>query len=452
MRSASALTCLTAYALLAGCVSYQTKPVDLSRTMAERGERRLPPAAAPWSTAALLAQAIAWAPSIRESAANYRSLAAAAKSARVPLPAQLQLAAEYSHDDNPNKPWLGSGSLNLPLDFGGRRNSRVDTADLAVLQARYDYGEAVWTTRSAIARARIDRLFADRIAPLATRVLALRQDRYDKLRNRVESGEEARPISIAAQTDLAIADRRVRDIAARATQADIALATAMGLDRAAVAELRLEAMQPAVPSPAASDLASLRQQAGAGRRDLLRAIVDYDLAENAVRLEVASQYPALSIQPGYTYERGLVKLPFGLNLALPPFDLNRAAIAAAEAKRAQAGRKLETIQAGILGDVDRTATALKAQDAARSVTETRDLPAAQRLARTATAGVRAGETDRVDEDAAIAASLEAEIALLEATRLEWLALVDLEDALRHPSDVRDGQVLEAAMARLGDTK
>ena len=68
----------------------------------------------------------------------------------------------------------------------------------------------------------------------------------------------------------------------------------------------------------------------------------------------------------------------------------------------------------------------------------------------ASAGLRAGETDRVDEDAAAATSVEVEITLLEATRLAWVALIDLEDALRRPSDPRDGTVLEAAMARLGD--
>jgi len=437
---------------LAGCATYQPAPVDLPALAAARADHVLPAKATPWSTADLLDVAIGWTPAIRESAANYKSLAAAARAARVPLPANLQLTVEYSRDDNPNKPWLGGGALDLPLDFGGRRDARVGAADLATLQARYDYGEAIWTARSAIARARIERLFAARIAPLADRALVLRQDRYDKLQARVRAGEEARPISIAAQLDLATAERRVRDIAARTSQADVALAAAIGSDRSVVAGLTLEPLGDDVPAPSAADLAAWRKEAGAGRRDLLRAIVDYDLAENAVRLEVANQYPALRIQPGYTYERGLVKLPFGVNLQLPPFDLNRAAIAAAEARRAQAGNKLETTQATILSDVDRTATALDGQIAAERVTATRDLPTARHLARVATESRRAGEGDSVDEDAATATAVETEIALLEASRLAWLALVDLEDALRRPSDMRDSAILEAAMTRLGGSK
>jgi CRISPR system Cascade subunit CasA len=436
---------------LTSCAAYHPAPFVPNAIMAARAQRALP-AAQNWSTATLLVQALEWAPAIRESEANYRSLAAAARAARVPLPAALQLTAEYSKDDNPDKPWLGSGALDLPLDFGGRRDARVDGADLAVVQARYDYGEAVWATRSAIRRALIDRLFVDKLAPLAARALALRQDRYDKLQTRVRAGEEARPISIAAQIELAAAERRIKDIDARLTQADVALANAIGVDTAAVTGIAIEPLDPAVPILPAADLARLRGEASAGRRDILRAIIDYDLAENAVRLEIAGQYPAIRIQPGYTYERGLVKLPFGVNLQLPPIDFNKAAIAAAEQKRAQAGAKLETLQSTVLGDVDKTAAALDAQIIAERLSATRDLPTARHLADRATANLRAGEGDRVDEDAAQAVAVESEIGLIEASRLAWLALVDLEDALRRPTDPRDAQVLDTAMKRLGDTK
>lgn len=435
---------------LSACARYRPMPITPSAIVAERAGRTLPVAPS-WSTAALLAQAIEWAPAIRESAANYRSLAAAARAARVSLPAALQLTAEYSRDDNPNKPWLGAGLLDLPLDFGGRRNARVTGADLLVVQARYDYGEAIWTTRSAIRRALIDRTFADRLMPLAARAYALRQDRYDKLQARVRQGEEARPISIQAQLDLATAERRMRDFASRRTLADVALANAIGTEAAAVRAITCEDLA-TLPVPTATQRASWRADAVSGRRDVLRAIVDYDTAENSLRLEIAGQYPALRIQAGYTYERGLVKLPFGVSLLLPPTDFNRAAIAAAEAKRAQAGARIETLQATILGEVDRAASALEAQIAGVDIAGARDLPTAQRLADRAMASLRAGEGDRVDADAAAATAIEAEISLIEARRLAWIALADLEDALRRPSDPRDGAVLAAAMARLGETQ
>nr|QQZ49430.1 hypothetical protein JKL49_20890 [Phenylobacterium glaciei] len=72
---------------------------------------------------------------------------------------------------------------------------------------------------------------------------------------------------------------------------------------------------------------------------MLRAVVDYDLAESALRTEVARQYPEVRIGPGYTYDHGVQKIPFNLTLVLPPLDLNRAAIAQAEARRTEAGAR-----------------------------------------------------------------------------------------------------------------
>ncbi|WP_409127191.1 hypothetical protein, partial [Streptomyces niveiscabiei] len=41
-----------------------------------------------------------------------------------------------------------------------------------------------------------------------------------------------------------------------------------------------------------------------------------------------------------------MKIPFNIGLVLPPLDLNRRAIAAAEARRSEAGKRLEADVAG----------------------------------------------------------------------------------------------------------
>lgn len=433
-----------------GCVRYQPAPLRPSDFVARQAIAALP-IGTPATTAALLPIAIDAAPALRESRDAYRSALAAAKAARVPLPAAFQLTAEYSRDDNPGKPWLGAGAIDLPLDFGGRRNVRVAAADLAAVQALYDYGEAVWTVRSTIRHALIERAFADRIAPLAVEALALRRRRLAAMQARVARGEEANGFALLGQTELATAERRVRDAAGRRAQADVALARAIGMDAPAVASLTAVDTGP-LPAFTAADLTGWRAEATAGRRDVLRAIVDYDTAENALRQEVIGQYPALRLQAGYTYERGLVKLPFGLALALPPVDLNRANIRTAEARRAQAGAKLEATEAAVLLEVDKALAALTTQRNAETVTRDRDVPAARHLVDAAAASRRSGEIDRIEEDGARVALIETQLALLDAERTSWLALADLEDALRRPFDPADRQAIEAAMARLRGTQ
>uniref|UniRef100_UPI0026F0A415 TolC family protein n=1 Tax=Phenylobacterium aquaticum TaxID=1763816 RepID=UPI0026F0A415 len=192
--------------------------------------------------------------------------------------------------------------------------------------------------------------------------------------------------------------------------------------------------------------------AAGARADVLRALADYDAAEAALRVEVARQYPEVRLGPGYSWDHGLAKLPFNLGLTLPPADLNRAAIAEAEARRAEAGRGLEAAQAQVLAAIDQAAAALAAARLQDEVARTRDLPAADRAARAAALSLKAGAVDRTDDLAARAALDEAALTVAEARMTLALAALDLEDALRRPADPAQAELMRAAVAQLETAK
>ena len=252
-------------------------------------------------------------------------------------------------------------------------------------------------------------------------------------------------MALTAHADLVTAQRRVTDARGRRGQADASLAKALGVSTAAVADLRL------APALELSDpnWRSMREQAPLTRKDVLRAVVDYDLAESALRTEVARQYPEVHVGPGYTYDHGIQKIPFNLTLVLPPLDLNRAAIAQAAAKRTEAGRSLEAVQAAVLAAADQAAVSLATARQAEQLARDRDLPIARRAAQGSAAMVRAGEGDRVDDLAAQAALLDAEQALLDARRVHRAAILDLEDALRTSFDPAEHVLLQDNFKRLG---
>jgi CRISPR system Cascade subunit CasA len=431
---------------LAGCTPYVAAPVHLEAYPVALEARRLDekPVGATWTGGDLLAAALARNASVAEAAAKYRTAVAAAKTSRVAPSMTLTLTAEYARREP--KQWLYGVGSDVPLDIGARRGERLNAADLAAMQALYDYGEAVWTVRTALTRARADRLSADAEAALARRLEAVRQARVDRLDRRVAAGEDDRSLALAARSDLAVAHRRLAEARARRVQADAALAQALGVPAAAVAELSLA---PVAPPPEGLDLIRARRDAALTRRDVLRAVVGYDLAESALRLEVAKQYPEIHVGPGYTYDHGIAKLPFNLGLVLPPMDLNRAAIAQAEAKRAEAGRSLEAVQAAALGAVDQGWAALGAARITEASTRERDLPVARRQAEHTARGARAGEADRVDDLGAQATLIETELAVLDARRAAATAGVDLEDALRVPFDPAETALLQNASRTLG---
>lgn len=430
---------------VAGCVHYAPAPLAPETFPTAFEGRRLDdkPEGAVWSGADLLGAALARNPQVAAARAKHATALAAARTAALRPGLTLTLAGEYA-DEHPH--WGYGAAAEVPVDAGARRRTRVTTADLQALQAWYDVGEAAWMVRTALEKARIDRQSADAALTLTERAVAVRRERLQRLERRVAAGEDDRALALAAQGDLGAAERRQADARGRSDQAQVTLARALGVAPAAVRTLSIA---PVAEAPALEAVPAWRREAVLSRSDVLRAIADYDIAENALRLEVARQYPEARIGPGYTYDHGVNKLPLSLSLVLPTYDLNRRAIDQAEAGRVAAGRAMEAVQANALSAVDAAAAAV---DAARANVErltAQDLPAAGRAADNAARAVRAGEADRVDDLAARAALLDAELNLVDARRTAWTAAADLEDALRRSFDPAEAAVLQSAMTRSG---
>ena len=216
-----------------------------------------------------------------------------------------------------------------------------------------------------------------------------------------------------------------------AGEADIA--AAIGLSVTQLHERTIEWPDFGAPTRLTDDeLDSLAGQAVSRRPVILRATIGYDLAEVTLRSSIAAQYPTLSVNAGYTWERGLVKLPAGLGITLPPLDLNRAAIKSAISLRDEAGAHLEMAVSQVLSDFDSARTAYvsawQGLDAIRATT----LSSATALAQRADSELDAGLIDRVDWS-------NAQIALARARLDEVMAITalrsaesQLEDALHMP--------------------
>ena len=169
-----------------------------------------------------------------------------------------------------------------------------------------------------------------------------------------------------------------------------------------------------------------------GRPDLLKAMTAYDQAEFDLRGEVAKQYPAISVGPGFTWDHGLVKIPFNIGLTLPPLDLNRRAIAAAEARRSEAAAQLEALYAGAVAGIDQALAEVSAARRALKQVREMDLPIAARLAAQADRELAAGAIDRSDWAAAQAGLEIARLAELDALARAIMADAALEASMRRP--------------------
>lgn len=442
------ITLLVCSLTITGCASYHPAPRTVggiadhfsakavSWPMAAQTCRRLAPAAAcdperP-DRLMLFAMLLGSNPDVASARAHLRSAEAAAAAARTPSGPSLTLSTEYARASSDPSPWLFGAALDIPLDIGGRRSARIAGADLAVSSARYDLLEAIWTARMELVRA-LDELFVgSRQQEIAAELVVLENRRIQAMERRVAGGEATRAELERARNDLA--DARRRKAAATATRegGKARLAKALGLPAANLPATLVDggAIVPTLSGTAPDQQA--RSQALLARPDLLKSMIAYDQAEIDLRAEIAKQYPAISIGPGFTWERGLVKLPFNIGLALPPLDLNRRNIRAAEARRSEAGAALEATYAAAAGSVDIAYAEMLAAQQALAELRRLDLPIAQRLALQADREIDAGAIDRTDWTAAKAGLLIARLAEADALARVLAATAALEDALRRP--------------------
>ena len=430
MRIVLLISCLC----LSACASYAPRPLDVA-ALAQPALTALP-------DADLLPVALAQSPAVAAARASYQAALHDRDAQKRLPPMTLTLIQEYSKDADAQKPWLYTEQLDVPLDLGGRRAGRITTADIAVSKAAYAVGDALWTARQTLRQAQSDLDFARRSVVLDQALVAARSDYRDTIDKSVAGGEDIRANADQARLDLSAARQTLRQAEATRDQAESALAQALNATPAAARAWA--GSEPSLSAINDDQVDTLTAKALYARSDIHTAVADYATAENDLRLAVAGQYPDVHLAPGYTWERGVVKLPLNWVLTLPPTDLNRANIAAATDRRIAAGKTLEDKVKAALGEIVQAAAAWRADSAAATTATDDDLPLARAMTARAERGQNAGEASRADTLLAHIAALDAEAAALGAQQTAANDRLKLEDTLRQPFAASDADALGAA--------
>ncbi len=436
VKVSKAAMALALAAALAGCASYAPAPLSVADLAKPAAATPLPDDAH-----ALLKLALERDPALAAAKANLVAAQQAAKSARNLPPLTATLTAEYSRNAGTTSPWLYGGSVGVPVDAGGRRAARVTAADLNVVKARYAVADAAWKVRAQLRQALADLATSNRQIAAAQALVDRRRAYQALIERRAAAGEDPQSLAVQARLDASAPLDILMQAQARQAQAKATLARLLNVPLEAVDALTVD-----VPVDTdTTQLTTLADRALYVRADVLTAVAGYDLAENDLRAAVAGQYPDLNIAPGYTWERGVVKLPVNLNLTLPPLDFNRANIAQAQAARLAAGKTLEdqvkTVQADIrqasLTYVADRATATKARDS--------DLPMALELSQRLAKMQAAGESDRTEALSADIAAAQVRLTVATAEQTVIDDRLKLEDSLHQAFDAEDNRILAAAM-------
>lgn len=411
---------------LTGCASFHAKPIDPQAEAAAFEARTLGPA--PWGLAVLQTEAEQRSPELALARAQRQTAEAAAITAGArPNPALSTSAQKNTSAEPGAKAWTYGLGLDIPIETAGKRDIRMARAAWQARAAAYAEAEARWRVRGKVSEAYIAAFPMDELARERSDLQeSLSQETQKRLASGMVSSGEALQARLAAkQALLAVEETRRRRADSLRT-----LAASIGVPERAMPGANLpftDLSAEALPDPVAIE--AVAKSALQVRPDVLAALAEYEAAQAALQLEIAKQYPDLSIGPGYSWDAGALKWSLALGLVLPLFDRNQGPIAEAEAKREEAAARFKAMQEQAIADIGGSQAAY--MQAMRLLELTRAMAVDQRARlRSAEQAFQAGASDRL---ALLAAKLEASTAasaridaLLEAHR----AAGQLENALR----------------------
>ena len=439
---------------LAGCASYQDRPLvpaDTaaafdSRTLHDAGLQQLLSATLPATTAQsprydlrkLTAVAYYYHPDLDLARARWQLAQAAAMTAGARPNPGLNLSAEFNADapDDTSR-WARGVSLSIPIETAGKRGHRIEQAQHLAEVARLNLLDTAWQVRSRVRQSLLNTSPSEQ---LLTAQQALEAERVRLMERRLQLGFAATPDLTQARIALQQATLASQEARKRLAENRVRLASALGLPIRALEGVALSFDNfEHLPDVSALPARDVQRQALLRRPDVRAALADYQASQSALQIEVAKQYPDITLGPGFLMDAGQAKWSLGLSLVLPLFNRNQGPIAEAEARRQLAAANFLAVQTRAIGEVEQALAGYRAMLGKLRTADTL-LSTQRRKEQSAARLQRAGETER-----STLLGAQVELAVAELARLETLlqaqqALGALEDAVRRPLD---GEALPA---------
>ena len=463
MRVIAAVVCVS---LAAGsCIRYRPKPIvpasllsdyqartldggEVSKFLRDRGAvAEWPPGS--WDLRALTLAAFFYSPDLDIVRAQW----SAAKAGRItagerPNPTLSGLLG-YNSTTPEASPWIPEIALDIPIETAGKRGYRILQARNLSEAAQLNILSAAWDVRARVRRAFLGLYEARERGTLLQRQLDYQEETVHILEAQVRVGEAA-PFDLA-QARIARDNTRLAQLDATAAfaAARFDLALAIGVPTAALeavtlaydewADFRLD-----VPPN------EVQRRALVSRSDILSSLAEYDAAQAALRIEIAKQYPDLTLAPDYQLDQTDSKWTLGLSLILPILNQNHGPIREAEARRSEAAARFQSLQASVIAEVETTLAAARAAQAKVSAADAM-LASLRKEESVVRSRYKVGEISKLE-----LLALELELASNSLARLEALvqaqqAVGDLEKAVQAPLEIKPW-VLESPDRAPGRTK
>ncbi|MEL6397222.1 MAG: TolC family protein [Planctomycetota bacterium] len=432
--------------LLAGCQSYQSKPLDLAahhdtwlartpgdepvRAFAQKLAEENEPSAFDPSDGLSLAEAevvaLVFNPDLR--LARLRAGVASATAEHAGLWQDPQFGVDFlTLTESASNPFLITPGLSLTIPISGRLEAEQARAEAAVAAELTRVAEQEWQTRIEVRRAWLTWSAANLKAEQTERLLASIESLVGSTTRLADAGEIVRTEAALFTIEQASQRQAMLRYHGEAAEAEQELRILLGLSPDAPLEL--------VPTVAAAiDPEELTPNAAADRSLTLARLRDeYEFAEQTLRREVREQYPDLTIGPLAEFDQGDTLLGFSLSLPIPILNANKQGIAEAHAQRELARAVFETAYERLVGSLAATTARLDTIREQRAVIETEIAPLVDRQLADAQSLLQLGEGGSLVLLESLTRVGQTQMSLIDARLGESLAIALLAELVGPPA-------------------
>lgn len=438
---------LFAAMILAGCAArrYQSAPIAPedsalkleSRTLADPGlkvflEQNLGHVLSPWPPTnwdvnALTLAALYFNPQIEAARAQAEAASAAVVTAGARPNPTLSISPGIP------SPYLFGLDFAVPIETHGKRGIRVAEAQNLDEAARVGLAVTAWKVRSQVRQAFAGVLVAEERGNLLRAQNNLLTRQVQLLQPRLVAGEIPRSDVDSARVELLNGELTATQATGQVATARVSLSAAIGVPVVALENVRLswpEFQSP--PAPESFSPQQIQREAVVDRLDVRAALIQYAAAEQALRLEIARQYPDFSIGPGYQFEESHNFFTIVFSTVLPIFNRNQGPIGEAEAARKKAAADFLAVQAQGIAQTEAAFAAYRSPFAEFDQTKTDLVVLQTHRADMQRRSVALGESDGLALNGTLLEGSAAALLELDALSRAQAALGALEDAVQRP--------------------
>jgi len=231
--------------------------------------------------------------------------------------------------DGKSSPWAVGAGLQWQLVDASVKTALSEFAQLESQDVSLSAGETAWRLYTALGAALLERQVALERAELAAKGLELALAREKSVAVRERYG-------VASALEVQLTAQRLQDAKRESAESDAAKVTAQA-SLAAALSVPYETLNtlrfPDWQTPAIPDAVTVRQLALQNQLQFARQRMQYNLAEADLKLQVAKQYPTITIGPGLLWSQGDTVWQFTMSLPAALLHRNQTAIETAEAHR-----------------------------------------------------------------------------------------------------------------------